>query len=401
MFSEKQIEEILKSHKPKNKDDLNELIEKFSKQLIESMLESERSAHLGKKKYERSKKDNNRNGHSSKKIRSNFGEMDINIPRTRIADFEPIIIKKGDKDIGNIEDKILYMYARGMSERDIADYLEEIYAYRFSAQTVSQIISDVSTLVKSWQSSPLEKAYAVIFLDAVVFKVRRDGIVQNTAVYSVQGIDLNGKKSIIGLWIGDNESSKFWLKVLNELKNRGVEDVFIFCTDNLNGFSQAIKAAFPLSEHQNCIVHQIRNSLKFVSYKEKKELAADLKNIYRATSEENGRLELDEFSKKWDKKYPYIAKSWEKNWEGLCSFFKYPTEIRKLIYTTNSIENYHRSLRRITKSKSSFPSEDSLMRLLFLVTKNVTKKWTGSVRNWGMIYSQLMIFYKDRMEKYV
>ncbi len=400
MFKDAQIQQILEEHRPSNISDLNRMLKGFSKQLIEALLEKEMTEHLGKKKYERIESDNNRNGHTPKRLKSSFGDMGIKTPRDRLSSFEPIFIKKGAKNIGDIEEKILYMYGRGMSERDIANYLKEIYGYSFSAQSVSNIVDEVTLLVKSWQNRPLDKIYPMIFLDAVVFKVRRDGIVKNTAVYSMQGVNLDGKKDILGLWIGENETSKYWLQVLNEIKNRGVEDILILCTDNLSGLTDAINATFPNSDIQKCIVHQIRNSLKFVSYKDRKLAATDLKTIYKANTEKEGKENLSHFAAKWDKQYPYISKSWYDNWEELSTFFKYPKEVRRIIYTTNTIESYHRSLRKVTKTKTSFPNEESLMKLLFLITRNITKKWTNPIRNWGMIYSQLQIFYKERLDKY-
>lgn len=403
MLDDKKIQELIKEHKLKDMGDVNSLLKQFSKQLLENMLESELTDHLGYAKHNTSnKKDSNsRNGHSKKRVKSDFGEIDLKIPRDRSDDFSPIIVKKGQRTISGLDEKVLMMYSRGMSERDIADFIEETYNYKLSAQTISNIISDVSEEVSTWQNRPLQPFYVALFLDAIVYKVKQDGIIKNMAVYSMIGVDLSGSREVLGLWAGKNESSKYWLKLLNEIKSRGVEDVLVVCVDGLKGFSEAIAAVYPDADVQRCIVHQVRNSLRFVSWKDRKELAGDLKQVYRSNSEESARIELDNFSDKWDDKYEYISKSWRDNWTELMSFFQYPTEIRRIIYTTNSIENFHRSLRKITKSKPVFPNDRSLMRLLYLITNNVTKKWTQKIRNWGMIYSQLRITFDDRIEKYI
>jgi transposase-like protein len=403
MLDNQKIKELIKEHKLKDMGDVNTLLKQFSKKLLENMLESELTDHLGYEKHHvAAKKGNNsRNGHSKKCVNSDFGEIDLKIPRDRSDDFSPIIVKKGQRTISGLDEKVLMMYSRGMSERDISDFIEDTYKYKLSAQTISNIISNISEEVSTWQNRPLQSFYVALFLDAIVYKVKQDGIIKNMAVYSMIGVDLSGRREVLGLWAGNNESSKYWLKLLNEIKSRGVEDVLVVCVDGLKGFSEAIAAVYPDADVQRCIVHQVRNSLRFVSWKDRKELAGDLKLIYRATSEESARIELDNFSEKWDKHYEYISKSWRDNWTELMSFFNYPNEIRRVIYTTNSIENFHRSLRKITKSKPVFPNDKSLMRLLYLITKNVTVKWTQKVQNWGLIYSQLRITFDDRIEKYV
>jgi len=403
MFDDKKIKTLIKEQKLQNMSDVNTLLKQFSKQLIENMLECELTDHLGYEKHDYSEKktSNSRNGYTSKTVKSDFGEMELKVPRDRIDSFSPIIVKKGSRTISGIDEKVLLMYARGMSERDISEFIEETYNYKISAQTISNIISQITEDVKNWQSRPLPPFYVAVYLDAIVYKVKKDGVIKNIAVYSMLGIDVEGKKDIIGLWAGKNESSKYWLKLLNELKVRGVEDILICCVDGLSGFSEAINAIYPDTDVQRCIVHQIRNSLKFVSYKDRKELAKDLKSIYKAINEETAKIELDNFSEKWDDKYEYISKSWRESWTDLMSYYKYPQEIRKVIYTTNSIENFHRSLRKITKSKPVFPSDISLMRLLYLITQNVTRKWTMKIRNWGQIYSQLRILFEKRINKYI
>ena len=402
MLSDDKIKRLIAEKKLNTIDDVNKLLRGFSKQLLETMLEGELTDHLGYEKHDYANKTttNSRNGHSSKKVRSDFGEIGINVPRDRKDNFEPVVVKKGSKSLGGLEEKIILMYSRGMSERDISHFIEETYNYTLSAQSISNTISQISEDVNQWQNRPLNPFYVDLFLDAIVYKVKRDGVIKNIAVYSILGIDLEGKKDILGLWAGKNESSKYWLRLLNELKSRGVEDILICCVDGLNGFPEAINTVFPDTDVQQCIVHQIRNSLKFVSYKDRKAIALDLKRVYKAHSVESAEVELDNFSEIWDEKYPYISKSWRDHWTELMSYYKYPNEIRKVIYTTNSIESFHRSLRKITKSKPVFPSDNSLMKLLYLITNNVTKKWTMPIRNWGMIYSQLSIMFEERLAKF-
>ena len=402
MLSDDKIKRLIAEKKLNTIDDVNKLLRGFSKQLLETMLEGELTDHLGYEKHDYANKTttNSRNGHSSKKVRSDFGEIGINVPRDRKDNFEPVVVKKGSKSLGGLEEKIILMYSRGMSERDISHFIEETYNYTLSAQSISNTISQISEDVNQWQNRPLNPFYVALFLDAIVYKVKRDGVIKNIAVYSILGIDLEGKKDILGLWAGKNESSKYWLRLLNELKSRGVEDILICCVDGLNGFPEAINTVFPDTDVQQCIVHQIRNSLKFVSYKDRKAIALDLKRVYKAHSVESAEVELDNFSEIWDEKYPYISKSWRDHWTELMSYYKYPNEIRKVIYTTNSIESFHRSLRKITKSKPVFPSDNSLMKLLYLITNNVTKKWTMPIRNWGMIYSQLSIMFEERLAKF-
>lgn len=402
MLSDDKIKRLIAEKKLNTIDDVNKLLRGFSKQLLETMLEGELTDHLGYEKHDYANKTttNSRNGHSSKKVRSDFGEIGINVPRDRKDNFEPVVVKKGSKSLGGLEEKIILMYSRGMSERDISHFIEETYNYTLSAQSISNTISQISEDVNQWQNRPLNPFYVALFLYAIVYKVKRDGVIKNIAVYSILGIDLEGKKDILGLWAGKNESSKYWLRLLNELKSRGVEDILICCVDGLNGFPEAINTVFPDTDVQQCIVHQIRNSLKFVSYKDRKAIALDLKRVYKAHSVESAEVELDNFSEIWDEKYPYISKSWRDHWTELMSYYKYPNEIRKVIYTTNSIESFHRSLRKITKSKPVFPSDNSLMKLLYLITNNVTKKWTMPIRNWGMIYSQLSIMFEERLAKF-
>jgi len=397
-----ELRKLLKAKGVKTLDDVNLFMSEISKDVVETLLEGELTNHLGFEKYDHDAKTfkNSRNGYSSKKVKVENGEVDLKIPRDREAKFEPQIVKKYQKDISGMEDKIIAMYARGMSTRDIQSHIEEIYNYSLSAEKVSNITDAVLVKAKEWQFRPLEEIYAVVFIDATFLKMRKDGVVRKVAVYNVIGINMDGRKECLGIWIYDSESSKYWLTVLNELKNRGVEDILIFCVDNLRGISEAIETVYQKSEIQKCIVHQIRNSLKYVSYKDRKSLANDLKSIYKASSEKEGSLKLEDFAKSWDKKYPNISDSWHRNWSELSTFFKYPEALRTLIYTTNTIESVNRQIKKVTKNKAAFPTEQSVIKSVYLAITYASKKWTTRVRNWSRIYPQLMVFFKERLEKF-
>ena len=297
-----------------------------------------------------------------------------------------------------IEEQIIALYAKGVSTRDIQDHLQNLYGIEVSPTLISNVTNKIVPVIKEWQTRPLQSVYAVVFLDAIHFKVKQEGHIVNKAAYMVIGIDLDGNKDVLGIWIGENESAKFWLNVLNELKNRGVQDILITCVDNLTGFSQAISACYPQTDIQKCIIHQIRNSIRYVSYKDVKKVMADLKPIYKAATEDAAQLELDRFEEMWGDKYPLIVRSWRQNWGELATFFKYPPELRKLIYTTNMIESYHRQLRKVTKGKSIFPTDESLLKMLYLATMDVLKKWTGRVQNWGQILLQLTVYFPERVQ---
>ena len=314
------------------------------------------------------------------------------------GEFEPQLLKKNQTSISqDIEEKILSMYAKGMTTSDIEEHIRDIYGIDVSDTTVSRITDKILPVAKEWQQRPLETVYAVVFMDAIHYHVRSEGRIIKKAVYIAIGIDLDGKKDVLGMWVGENESAKFWATVLNGLKNRGVEDIFIACTDNLTGFSSAIEAVFPKTEIQNCIIHQLRNSSKYVSYKDLKALMADLKAVYAAVDEESALTALDIFAENWDKKYPKISQSWRDNWANLSTYFKFPQEVRRLIYTTNTIEGFNRQLRKVTKSKSVFPTDDSLLKMLYLAMRDITKKWTGRRQDWSKIYAQLAIFFEERL----
>ena len=317
---------------------------------------------------------------------------------TQKGEFEPQLLKKNQTSISqDIEEKILSMYAKGMTTSDIEEHIRDIYGIEVSDTTVSRITDKILPIAREWQQRPLEAIYAVVFMDAIHYHVRSEGRIIKKAVYIAIGINLDGRKDVLGMWVGENESAKFWATVLNGLKNRGVEDIFIACTDNLTGFSSAIEAVFPKTEIQNCIIHQLRNSSKYVSYKDLKALMADLKAVYAAVDEETALNALDVFAEHWDKKYPKISQSWRDNWANLSTYFKFPQEVRRLIYTTNTIEGFNRQLRKVTKSKSVFPTDDSLLKMLYLAMTDITKKWTGRRQDWSKIYAQLTIFFEERL----
>lgn len=394
------LKELIKEQGLKDMSDVNQFIKDLMAETIQSMLQAELDQELGYSKYDYKNKqtDNSRNGYSGKTVKSSQGEIDIKVPRDRNGEFEPQLVRKNQTDIAGIEDKILSMYAMGTSTRDIEKTIGDIYGIEISDSMVSKITDKILPMVSEWQNRPLKSIYSVIFLDALHVSVRQEGFVVKKAVYVIIGVDLEGKRDVLGLWIGATESAKYWLGVVNELKNRGVEDVLIASVDGLNGFSEAIRAVYPQVDVQRCVIHQIRNSTKYVSYKDIKAFTTDLKPIYRAITEEQALLALDALEEKWGKKYPLSIKSWRSNWPELSTFFKYPGEIRRMIYTTNCIENYNRQLRKVIKTKSAFPSDEALLKLLYLVTMNVIDKWTLRQKDWGTILDQLLIYFGDRVK---
>ena len=399
LWTKEQLRAFIKENNLKTADDAQQALKELFKDTIQEMLEAELETDLGYSKSEKTgtSDQNRRNGHSTKTVRSEYGEMDLTVPRDRVGTFEPMVVKKHQKNVTGIEDQILSLYAKGVSTREIQDHLQNLYGIEVSPTLISNVTAKIMPLVKEWQNRPLQSVYAIVFLDAIHFKVRQDGLIQNKAAYMAIGVDMDGNKDVLGMWIGETETSKFWLSVLNELKNRGVKDILIICVDNLTGFSEAIGASFPDTEIQKCIVHQVRNSVRYVSYKDLRKVTADLKPIYQAASEDLGREQLQVFSEKWGAKYPLIAKSWERNWAELSTFFKYPPEIRKIIYTTSMIESYHRQLRKVTKGKSIFPNDEALLKSLYLATQDVLRKWTGRIHNWGQILLQLSVFFPERV----
>ena len=391
---------LLQELKVSSMEDIHDLFKEMIGTFLENGLEGELDEELGYTKYDYKNKatDNSRNGTSPKKVRSSYGEIDLNVPRDRKGEFEPELVKKQQTSIsGDIEEKILSMYAKGMTTSDIEAHIRDIYGLSVSDSTISRITDKILPLVKEWQSRPLESVYAVVFMDAIHFHVRSEGQIIKKAVYIAIGINMEGTREVLGMWIGENESAKFWLSVLNGLKNRGLEDILIACVDGLSGFPSAIEAAYPKTEIQQCIIHQIRNSTKYVSYKDIKVLMSDLKEVYAAVDEQTALDSLERFADKWDGKYPKISKSWQEHWANLSTYFKYPLEVRTLIYTTNTIEGFNRQLRKVTKSKTVFPTDDSLLKMLYLAMMDITKKWTGRRKDWGIIHSQLEVFFEGRI----
>ena len=394
------ISEFLSAANVQSMDDIHDLFKETIAGFMEGSLEAELDEELGYEPYDVKNKhtDNSRNVHSKKTLKTSMGNIEVDIPRDRNGEFEPQLLKKNQTSIStDMENKIVSMYAKGMTTADIQDHIKDIYGLEISDTTVSRITDKVLPAAKEWQQRPLESVYAVVFLDAIHYHVRSEGQIVKKAVYIAIGIDCTGKKDVLGMWVGENESAKFWANVLNSLRNRGVEDILIACTDNLTGFSQAIEAVFPKTDIQNCIIHQLRNSSKYVSYKDLKALMADLKKVYTAVDEESALNALNEFATAWDSKYPKISKSWRENWANLSTYFKFPPELRKLIYTTNAIEGFNRQLRKVTKTRSVFPTDDSLLKLLYLAMKDISKKWTGRRQDWSRIYAQLVIYYGDRL----
>jgi len=398
-----QLRKLLKEHKVKDAKDIQEVLKKLFGDALAEMLEAELENELGYSKYDYKNKEtpNSRNGHSKKTLRSDYGKLDIDVPRDREGQFEPKIVKKNQTDISSIEDQVLSMYAKGMTTRDIKTHLYDLYGIDSSPELISRITDKILPLISEWQARPLSTVYAILFMDAIHYKVRHEGRVVTKAAYTAIGVDLEGVKDVLGIWIGENESAKFWLSVINEIKNRGIKDILIVSVDNLSGFSDAIKAVYPETEIQKCILHQIRNSTRFISYKDIKAFTADLKKIYKAVNEEAALASLDELEERWSKKYPLAVKSWRTNWSELSTYLKYPEELRRIIYTTNTAESYNRALRKVTKAKSVFPNDQSLMKILYLATMDTTKRWKDRMRDWPLIISQLEIYFGERITQYV
>lgn len=402
-FTKEQLRELITERNIKTTQDINDMLKDMFADVLQEALEAELDTELGYPKNGEMPdgSSNRRNGHTTKRVRSDRGEMDLSVPRDREGEFEPIIIKKHQKEVSGIEEQILSLYAKGVSVREIQAHLNNLYGIDVSPTLISNVTNRIMPVIKEWQSRPLQKTYAVVFLDAIHYKVKQEGHIVNKAVYMVIGVDMDGCKDVLGMYIGEHETSKFWLTVLNELKNRGVEDILICSVDNLTGFSEAITACYPETEIQKCIVHQIRNSVRYVSYKDTKKLLANLKPVYTAASEDAALQALDDFEKIWGTKYPLVVQSWRRNWGEIATFFKYPPEIRKLIYTTNMIESYHRQLRKVTKGKAVFPTDEALLKMLYLVTQDVMLKWTGRIHNWGQILLQLNVFFPDRVRSFL
>jgi transposase-like protein len=402
LFTKEQARKFIKENNLTTPQSIADALKLQFKDILQEALEAELDAELGYSRYDWKNKEttNSRNGHSEKTVKSDLGPMKLQIPRDTEGTFEPIIVKKHERNISPVvNDMIISMYAKGMSDRDIDSHMNKIYGLELSSDMISQITDKVLPIAKEWQNRPLEKMYAFLFLDGIMFNVKEDNHVKKKTAYVVYAVNIHGMKDILGIWVGESESSKFWMMVLSEIKSRGVMDILIASVDGLKGFDQAIAAIFPNTEIQQCIVHQIRTSTKYVGYKDRKKFCADLKPIYSAVNEEEGLKALENFREIWDNKYAYASKSWTNNWCNLSTFFNFPEEIRKVIYTTNAIENFNRQIRKVTKTKSSFQSDDSLFKLLYLITIDQTEKWTMPIRDWSLIFNQLIIKFGDRITK--
>ncbi|WP_176212743.1 IS256 family transposase [Clostridium acidisoli] len=393
------ITALLDEYNIQSAEDIQDALKDLLGGTIQEMMEAEMDDHLGYEKYDRSNEPNYRNGSKSKKIRSKYGEMDINVPQDRQSTFEPRIVRKRQKDISAIDDKIISLYAKGMTTRQISETIEDIYGFEVSEGMISDITDRLLPEIEEWQQRPLAAVYPIVFIDAVHFSVRDNNVIRKLAAYVVLGINDAGRKEVLSIQIGENESSKYWLSILNELKNRGVKDILILCADGLTGIKESISVAFPKTEYQRCIVHQVRNTLKYVPDKDKKAFAKDLKAIYHAPSEEIGHANMTEVTEKWQDKYPNAMKSWETNWDAISPIFKFSSDVRKVIYTTNAIESLNSTYRRLNRQRSVFPTDTSLLKALYLATFEATKKWTMTLRNWGKVYGELSIMYEGRLSE--
>ncbi|WP_028509712.1 IS256 family transposase [Ruminococcus sp. NK3A76] len=388
---------LLEEYDIKSAKDIEDALKDLLGGTIQEMLESEMDEHLGYQEYERSDNPDSRNGKKTKKIRGSFGETEIEVPQDRDGSFEPKVVKKRQKDISGIEQKIIALYAKGMTTRQISETIEDIYGFEVSDGMVSDITDRLLPQIEDWQKRPLDEVYPIVFIDAVHFSVRDNGQIRKLAAYVILAVSMTGHKEVLSIHIGENESAKYWLGVLNELKNRGVKDILVICADGLTGMKEAVSAAFPQTELQRCIVHQVRNTLKYVGEKNKKEFANDLKTIYHAPSEDAALEALDRVTEKWEDDYPNAMKSWYKNWDVISPIFKFSSDVRKVIYTTNAIESLNSGYRRLNKQRSVFPSDTALLKALYLATHEIAKKWTMPLRNWGKVLGELEIMYPDRI----
>ena len=391
------IQQLLQEYDIETAEDIQDALKDLLGGTIKEMMEAEMDDHLGYQKSERSDSDDYRNGYKSKRVNSSYGSMDIDVPQDRKSTFEPQIVKKRQKDISDIDQKIISMYAKGMTTRQISETIEDIYGFETSEGFISDVTDKILPQIEDWQNRPLDEVYPILYIDAIHYSVRDNGVIRKLAAYVILGINTEGKKEVLSITVGDNESSKYWLSVLNELKNRGVKDILIICADGLSGIKEAIAAAFPKTEYQRCIVHQVRNTLKYVLDKDRKAFASDLKTIYHASDEEKARLALDRVTEKWTAKYPNFMKRWYDNWDAITTIFKFSPDVRKVIYTTNAIESLNSTYRKLNRQRSLFPSDTALLKALYLATFEATKKWTMSIRNWGQVYGELSIMYEGRL----
>ena len=391
------IKEFIASNELKTTEDVENALRNLFKDTLQEMLNAELTEHLGYEKNEYTDgKENYRNGYSNKIVHSSQGDINLNVPRDRNGSFDPIVVEKGQKDISNIEHKIIRMYARGMSNKDIHDQIEEIYGVKISPDMVTAITDKIIPEIQEWKQRQLNEQYAIVFVDATYFSVKENGIVVKKAVYIALGVTMEGEKEILGFYIGESESAKYWTSILNEIKNRGVKDILIMCSDGLKGLKEAIGTVYPKTEFQRCIVHMIRNTLKYVSYKDRKELASDLKLIYKASSEEEAYNNLQELKDKWSERKIYLE-NWENNWENIQPFFKYGPQTRKIMYTTNAIESLNNCYKRLNRGRRVFPTVQALEKSMYLSTKMITEKWTSRYPNWGVTLSELNIYFPDRI----
>lgn len=391
------IQQLLQEYDIETAEDIQDALKDLLGGTIKEMMEAEMDDHLGYQKSERSDSDDYRNGYKSKRVNGSYGSMDIDVPQDRKSTFEPQVVKKRQKDISDIDQKIISMYAKGMTTRQISETIEDIYGFETSEGFISDVTDKILPQIENWQNRPLDEVYPILYIDAIHYSVRDNGVIRKLAAYVILGINTEGKKEVLSITVGDNESSKYWLSVLNELKNRGVKDILIICADGLSGIKEAIAAAFPKTEYQRCIVHQVRNTLKYVPDKDRKAFAADLKTIYHASDEEKARLALDRVTEKWTTKYPNSMKRWYDNWDAITPIFKFSPDVRKVIYTTNAIENLNSTYRKLNRQRSVFPSDTALLKALYLATFEATKRWTMSIRNWGQVYGELSIMYDGRL----
>lgn len=391
------IQQLLQEYDIETAEDIQDALKDLLGGTIKEMMEAEMNDHLGYQKSERSDSDDYRNGYKSKRVNSSYGSMDIDVPQDRKSTFEPQIVKKRQKYISDIDQKIISMYAKGMTTRQISETIEDIYGFETSEGFISDVTDKILPQIEDWQNRPLDEVYPILYIDAIHYSVRDNGVIRKLAAYVILGINTEGKKEVLSITVGDNESSKYWLSVLNELKNRGVKDILIICADGLSGIKEAIAAAFPKTEYQRCIVHQVRNTLKYVPDKDRKAFASDLKTIYHASDEEKARLALNRVTEKWTVKYPNSMKRWYDNWDAITPIFKFSPDVRKVIYTTNAIESLNSTYRKLNRQRSVFPSDTALLKALYLATFEATKKWTMSIRNWGQVYGELSIMYEGRL----
>ena len=391
------IHQLLEEYDIQTAEDIQDALKDLLGGTIKEMMEAEMDDHLGYEKSERSNNDDYRSGHKTKRVNSSYGSMEIEVPQDRKSTFEPQVVKKRQKDISDIDQKIISMYAKGMTTRQISETIEDIYGFETSEGFISDVTDKILPQIEDWQNRPLDEVYPILYIDAIHYSVRDNGIIRKLAAYVILGINTDGKKDVLTITVGNNESAKYWLSILNELKNRGVKDILIICADGLTGIKEAITTAFPHTEYQRCIVHQVRNTLKYVPDKDRKAFATDLKTIYHAATEEQARAALDRVNDKWTPKYPSSMKRWYDNWDVITPIFKFSANVRKVIYTTNAIESLNSTYRKLNRQRSVFPSDTALLKTLYLATFEATKKWTTTIRNWGQVYGELSIMYEGRL----